>query len=159
MKNKNLKVNSVILGFLILITIFGCVYFLKSYKIHKEKDLNTPIMLDYLNEIKINELNEYTIENPNPILYVCSPNKENCREFEESFKKIIEKYDLREYILYLNANENKNELQEKIPTLNEKDFPTILIYNNKEIIEISKIETTDDILKLLDKYEVNYLND
>lgn len=167
MKDKKPKINYIILAVVLLVTVFACIYVIRLYKIHKENDLNIAILGEYLNEIKINELNDYLVENPYVFIYSCFSDSEKCRQLELEFKEVIVANDLREHLLYLNLKEIKDEnpndygdkIKEYLPMFNVENIPAILIYMEGNLSEIKYVTSTDDILKILDMYEVNYQND
>lgn len=167
MKEKKIKINYIILTIILIVIASSCVYCVKLYKMHKESDLSVAILNEYLNEIKLNELNDFLTENPDAFIYTCFSDEQACREFELEFKEVIIKYNLRDHVVYLNLKDIRDEYKENykekvkeyINNLNVNDLPVILKYTEKELIEIKKISTPADVLKFLDTYEVNYLND
>lgn len=167
MEQKKKKINYIILAVIIVAVIFACAYSIRLYKIHKENDLNIAILNEYLNEIKINELNDYLVENPDVFIYACFSDSQKCRDFELEFRNYTVQYSLREHILYLNLKTIKDEykddyegkIKEYFRELNIENIPAVLIYSNGKLSKASPIYTPDDILKILDVHEVNYLND
>lgn len=167
MEQKKKNANYIILAVIIVVVIFACVYLVRMYKIHKENDLNIAILNEYLNEIKINELNDYLVENPDVFIYTCFSDSQKCRDLELQFKEYIVQYSLREHLLYLNLktikDDNKDSYESKIkeyfPTLNMENIPAILVYSNGKLSNITYISASDDVLKLLDTHGVNYSND
>lgn len=167
MKEKKSKINYIILAAILVVIICACAYCVKLYKMHKENDLSVAILGEYLNEIKLKELNDFLTENPDAFIYTCFSDEQACREFELEFKEVIVKYNLRDHIVYLNLKDVRDEYKENykekvkeyITNLNVNDLPVILKYTDRELVEIKKISTTADVLKFLDTYEVNYLND
>lgn len=167
MNQKKKKINYIILAVITVVVIFACVYSIRLYKIHKENDLNIAILSEYLNEIKINELSDYLVETPDVFIYTCFSDSQKCRDFELEFKNYIVQYSLREHILYLNLKTIKDEYEENYQNkikeyfheLNIENIPAVLIYSNGKLSKITPVIMPDDILKILDVYEVNYLND
>ena len=167
MNKKIPLLNYIIMVFIIIVVISVCYYAIKIYHLQKKDQLNSSILGQYLNEIKINELNDYILENEYVILYICSSEIEKCRNFENNIENYIQKLNLRENMLYLNIktvkNEYKNNYLSKIKTyindFDEEKIPQIVVYSQSNKVETKKIETFDDIKQILDKYEVNYLND
>jgi hypothetical protein len=119
-KNKNYIVLSIIL----VITIVIVFYVLQWYKIYKEELNNKAYITEYLNELMIDEYNNYINDNRNVVIYFGIPDDNNCYEFEKNFKTIINNYSLTEEIVYMNVEEWKGI--DLADTLNNK-------YNNKEL--------------------------
>lgn len=167
MEQKKKRINYIILAVITVVVIFACVYSIRLYKIHKENDLNIAILSEYLNEIKINELSDYLVENPDVFIYVCFSDSQKCRDFELEFRDYIVQYNLREHILYLNLKTIKDEykdtyedkIKEYLQELNLENIPAILTYYNGKLSKVTPVIIPDDILKILDVHEVNYLND
>lgn len=167
MENRKPKINYIILAIILVVVLFACIYILRLYKIHKENDLSIAILSEYLGEIKIDELNDYLIDNPYVFIYTCFSDDENCRKVELDFKNTIVDYSLREHILYLNLKSIKDKypsdymskIKEYFPGINVENIPAILVYTDRQLSQISYITSGDDVLKLLDMYEVNYHND
>ena len=152
---------------ILIVVVFACVYIIRLYKIHKENDLSIAILDQYLDEIKVNELGDYLLENPYVFIYTCFSDDEDCRKVELDFKEKIVNYGLREHILYLNLKNIKDEypdnyddkIKEYFPDINIENIPAVLVYIDGTLNKISYITNGDDVLKLLDTYEVHYHND
>lgn len=90
MKNDELRKiptkNYIILGMVILVTLFILYYFYMWVDVYKESKINIPIMDKYMTVINYNELDNYVVENPNTIVYVSVLEDDKIREFEKQFK-------------------------------------------------------------------------
>lgn len=71
-----------------------------------ELEQNTPILLDVLtHQIKSNELYNYVRDADTTVVYMCSSVDKSCRDFEKSFKVLIQKKSLEEDIVYLDLKD------------------------------------------------------
>ena len=86
--------NYIILGIIIVVSVFAVLYFNQLYKNTKNSDT---ILYDFIKEVKPYELDNYIIENPNFIMYISSRISSN-KTFEKKFKNFLMKYDLQKDI-------------------------------------------------------------
>ena len=169
--NKGKYKNYLILLPIIIITIILVFYLRAWYRAYNTHQLTIPIISGYLNEVKYDELDNYILENPNFVLYMCTSNDISCREFESKFKKIIKRYSLKDIIIYLNLNDfinQENNYQLLIdgdlvlPTYQEKEeffniYPTIAIFKDKQlesILIINDSVTIDKVDQFLEEHEI-----
>jgi len=69
-KKRNIPLkNYILLALILIITIILVVYFYMWYGANEKNKLAIPIMNEHMQIIKYNELNNYLIENKNPIIY------------------------------------------------------------------------------------------
>ena len=161
--------NYIILAIIFITTISGTFYVRSWYNTTKEYYSQNSIMPKVINEIKSEELSNYILENQNFILYVSSAHNIELKPFENELKKVIEKLDARENILYLNIDETDSSslnILLKSFTANEKikdqipDDITSNIYvfkNGKITTVLNKVNnySSKRIETLLKKWGVN----
>lgn len=107
-KNKESSVplkNYFILGGIVLATILLTCYVFIQYRAYREYQLTIPILRSVVPEITEKEVDHYIQETEDIFLYIGSPTDPACRSLEEQFKKIIEKYSLKDKIVYLNLSD------------------------------------------------------
>ena len=169
-KKKNLK------NYFILILIFALgigitLYLSKLYHVYDEYQKQTPVIRGVISEITNEELDHYLLENPTIVIYMCTSSDMLCRNFEKDFKRLIEKENLQEEIVYLNLSDvNQEEFVEKF---NEKyayrnkltsKYPAIVLFeegkirsilqgSSKEKLTIKKAEQFIDINNIGEIYE------
>ena len=102
--------NYVILGIVILVTVFILYYFYMWFDAYNESKINMPILDKYMDVINYNEIDDYIIENPDTIIYVSVLENESIREFEKEFKNSFRNKEVDNDILYLDLT---NELKDK----------------------------------------------
>ena len=143
-KNDNKTKNYIILSILVLICVGLTLYFCKWYQVLDEKEKETPVIEGILPEITSMELDHYILENPTSTIYMCTASDITCRNFEKKFKKVIEKKNYENYIIYLNlSNIDQDEF---IKDFNKKyksgknklikNYPAIVIFNDNKLTNV-----------------------
>lgn len=98
---KKQKKNYIILGFIYVAVIVLVLYLASWYNTYEEYKEEIPVLQNIVSEINPNEVGHYLMENPSPILYLCSASDRECREFEESIKSYLEENDFQD-LTYVN---------------------------------------------------------
>lgn len=165
-KEKRLLINYIFMTLIMILIVSICLYIIKVHNINKKESFNNSILTEFLDEIKLNEIDDYILGSENTFIFVSSSDIKEYRAIEEKIKDDIVDINLREYILYLNIKNIKDEYKEFIKKIPEfvkysdlDNLPLILVYNFLELKEVKSINSFDDIKELFDKYGVNYLND
>lgn len=142
--------NYVILLIIFLITFLLVYYLYRFYVVYSSYQKETPIIRDVLPEITDQELEHYIQESPSIVIYMCTASDDTCRNFEKSFKKLINKKNLSTYITYLNlsnadidnfTNKFNNSYQYKQKLTN--NYPALVVFEDdkvRDIIQNSKKE-------------------
>lgn len=153
MKKIPLK-NYFILGIILASSIFIVLYINKLYLSTKNND---NILNEFIKEIKIQEIDNYIIENPNFIIYLGYKSNDN-KSFEKKFKKLVTKYDLQRDIVFIDINQFNdvafNEFCNKYAgELLNKDSSLIIIDNQKviDVLDITKENSDIELVKMFFK--------
>ncbi len=96
--------NYIILFVVVSLTVIGVFYARGWYNTTKEYYSRNSVMKDVVSEIKEEEIQNYSLESPNFILYVSSGQDALVKPFENSFKGIAQKLSMQKDILYLNVD-------------------------------------------------------
>lgn len=151
--------NYIILGIVLLVSMFLLYYFYMWVDAYNESKLNKPIMDKYMEVINYNELDNYLIENPNTIIYVSVLENKEVRDFEKKFKKLFINNEIDNKILYLDITNEINDksvkemLKERysINSVSILNVPSIIVFddgNLKTIYSISEDNYDIDRIKL-----------
>jgi len=161
--------NYILLALILIITIILVVYFYMWYGANEKNKLAIPIMNEHMQIIKYNELNNYLIENKNPIIYSSILGDRKIRNFEIKFKKLIIDNSLNGKILYLNLTSEvidkqiSKEIKEKykIDNRNIAELPSLTIFKDGKPISIYNIKEDNYNIKKVEKYleEQGVIND
>lgn len=155
--------NYIILGIVIIFTIFILYYFYMWVDVYKESKINIPIMDKYMSVINYNELDNFIVENPNSIVYVSVLENEDIREFEKKFKVKYKNNQINNEVLYMNITSDvvdsnlKKEMIDKysVNSLNITSVPLIMVFEDGKLSSIYSISDNNyDIDKV-----VVYIND
>lgn len=148
-KLREIPTKNYLILLVIFIATFSLVYYLfRWYKVYSDYQNDIPVIRDSLPEISNEEMDHYIEENQTTVIYMCTASDTECRTFEKSFKKLIEKKSLKEYITYVNltntdlnnftTNFNNNYKYKKTLT---STYPALVVFTDGEITDM--IEATD----------------
>lgn len=135
-------------NYIILIAIFCCcvfltLYFCKWYEVYQEYEREIPVIRGSLVEINPEDLEHYVADTPGTIIYLCTANDDECRNFEKDFKKYINKNDITDEIIYLNLTNIDNS--QFIKDFNQKyqykmklngKYPAFVVFQDGEITSV-----------------------
>lgn len=140
---KKVITNYIILFFLFLATILLTLYLCSCYEVYNKSKMEIPVIRDTLSEITPVELDHYIQENPSIVIYMCTANNINCRNYEKELKKLIKKEELNDDITYLNlSNVDQSEF---INTFNKmykykvslhENYPAFVIFEDAKVFNI-----------------------
>ena len=113
---------------LVVVTIVLTLYLGKWYKTTTEYKNNISPLASSIKKITIDELDSYLLDNPDALVYITDNDKNY--DYEKELKKIIETYDLENYIVYLE--------------INDSDYQKITNYYYNSKLEINNLVIFDD---------------
>lgn len=157
MKKIPLK-NYFIVGFLIIFTIFLTFYLMKKYDSVKVKEIN------FVSEVKENELDSYITERQEVIIYMASSNNKGLDTFNKDLKKYTEDKNLKDLYVYLDLKNVSSNFYNKfnIKYLKEADNsvfnikePTfVIIRNGKMDSYLNNINSIEQVKEFFKNNEV-----
>ena len=132
--------NVILLIIIFLIGIGLTFYFCKWYQVIDQNKKSVPIIRGTLQEITNNELDDYLLENPTSIIYLCTSDSMKCRNYEKDVRKYFIDSGLKDVIIYVNLtnidqtkfikNFNKNfDYKTKLTT----NYPAIIYFYDGSI--------------------------
>ena len=83
MDRKIPKKNYIIYAVIVIATILVVLYLNSWYKAYKQNELDNSYISKYINELNYEEFKNFSIENPNLIVYIGKTNCENCIKVEK----------------------------------------------------------------------------
>lgn len=131
------KKNYVLVTILCFATLIFVSYFIYVTKKKQAIIIEPSVLTGYVLELGEKEimtnLANYTMDNPETILYVSYGNDKYLRDFEREFKELIKEYNLKSNFVFVNLNvmSNRNFLNE----LRERFFSNDL---NNNYIKLEK---------------------
>jgi len=131
MKKNNIPLKNYFILLLIVLGTILLVFYLRSwYNASIEYYQNNSIMSEYLSELKSEEINSFIIDNPDIIIYYASAKDTNIKSFEKSFKKLMEQYEIKDDIVYIDSSKQENvDFISKLNDVSDKKINQINIPN------------------------------
>ena len=128
---KNYFIVLIIMIAVVCITIFLAHLYNTRYK-------KISIMYQYLQTINIKDLDTYILEKPSTIVYLSNKYKYNDK-LEKKLKKSINELNVSEYFVYLDINEENDNIIEKINQKFNgnltKQIPVLIVFEEGKIKE------------------------
>lgn len=149
--------NYIILGIILLLTIFFSFYFYFWYSSYSNNKNNKSAFYNNLQNIQYNELDNFLVENKDAIVYFTGVQNTETINFEKKFNKLISKYFVNDHILYLNISKElevknvRNEINGKYGV----NVPYIIIFKGSEIVSKYNIKENDYDINLLKDYLIS----
>lgn len=137
-KEYNFTKKDLLLVVILSITVLFCSYAISWHDIYKEHNINQSIITKYISEVSFEELNSYIIENPNTFVYFGVPGEEKTILFEKEFKNTINRYYLKDKVIYVNAKE-RNTTNFK----SDLSFPTVVYFEEGKVLEHINYDNND----------------
>ena len=109
-EKKSVLHNYIILTIIFILSMGLVIYLCKLYNVYDEYQKETPVIRGSLQEIVDDDLEHYVLDNPTAVIYMCTSSNEICRTFEKGLKKLLNKNNYNDQIIYLNlSNLNQDE--------------------------------------------------
>lgn len=166
-KSKEIPKTNYILFVIMILAVILVLFFITSlYRNRVNEMKEIPVIRDYLLEINPAEVDNYIIEHPSAVLYICQPSDDVCRNFEKKFKKFAESNNLYNYVTFVNLNNtdvyeffdkfNINYVTKKEITTN---YPVVVLFEDGKVKSFvqgkkDKSLTVDDVKYFLKINEV-----
>jgi hypothetical protein len=169
MGKRNIPVkNYFILGVLAVTTVVLTFYFVSWYEATREYKKVNSVISEVLAKIKIEEIDNFLLDNPNIVVYMASSKDDTIKNFEKSFKNFILNNEITDDIVYLDTkevvNNNYSVLEKRmVESLVNKNITLVsktnlLIVREGKIIDVlyksDKIINESDVNQFLEMYEV-----
>lgn len=142
-------------NYVILLVLFVATILLTIgiFDIYKKKTKKVSTLYDFLNKITINEIDSFTMENPESLIYISSKYNAEYNEFEKSLSKKISSINLYDRAVFINTAEITQGEQIKLKNkYNDYDkcdnSPLLLILQDKNVMQsicVSDGTNVDDI--------------
>ena len=161
------KKNYIILVLIILATLFLVFFIRDRYISKKEYNSMTNERIDFIFEIKEDELESYLMENREVVIYMASSSDNNVVNFEYELKQYVKEEQLGKEVVYINLNNVSEDFFDKFKdkyfSVNLKASktelikqPNMLIVENGKVVSImyntNKIINIEDTKTYLNKY-------
>lgn len=158
MKKQNIPIkNYIILGILVVVTIFLTFYLSSWYKTSKEYKSQHSVVADLLSTIKIEDIDNYLIDNPNIVIYMASSKDNQIVDFENDFKNFVLKEEINDELVYLDTSTitSDNDYQRVERFFSDKLQKDNIKLVNKTNLLVVKDGKIFDIMYTSEKREIN----
>lgn len=140
----------------IAIVLFACdIYNSRSIKQY------VSVMNDFITEVKLDDLNGYTLENSPVVIYISDKTDSSLKELEENYKELLTDYNLQTYFVYLDVSTNSIDVvavfEEKYGIkLDSDNLPNLVVITEGKVTDLytSTEFNKAEIVTFLEKNEV-----
>ena len=144
MKKREIPIkNYIILAAIIISTVFITFHLANRNKTENDYYKKSSPLYNILYEIKMEELDNYLLENPNIIIYVVNGNDDNVLEMDKTIKNFVLENDLTNDIVVINATNNINQVTRKLNDILDEDLVT---YKNNLLVHTNLFSVKDRII-------------
>lgn len=154
------KKNYVIFLLMVVAVVIVVLYLSETHKTRiSHKYISS--MNNFVTEIKVDDIENYIIENPLVVIYVSDKKDESLKEREEDFKELLTEYNIQRYFVYLDmsidtesvSNNFENKYNEE---LYYENLPILFVMIDGQVVDIynEKNYDTTKIVAFLKKNEV-----
>lgn len=153
MKKKEISTRNYITAFLIsvftIILTFSIANYCKNWLDYK----NENVMSSFLSEIKLEEFNNFIIENHDIMIYTVDEKNTESSDLQKKVKKIITKNNFTKDIVVLDISDYKNETENLKQYMDPQVLQTditencLLILKNGKIVQIYQVDNDAKNLK------------
>lgn len=152
--------NYILLGVVIIVSLFLLYYFYLWYMAYEESKLSKPIMDRYMQVINYNEMDSYIAENKKAIVYVSVLENEEIRNFEIKFNKAINELGFKNKMLYLDltyitydpVTYNEAVSKYSVNGKNIANYPCVMLFLEGKLVEIYDLKANDYNIENLTLY-------
>lgn len=137
--------NYLFLAILSAVTVILVIYMGTWYKTTNEYKQNHSPLIGTINNISINELDSYLMENPNSLVYISNYSKE-LYQYENDLKSIITNYNLESDIIYINLSASDEQKIDDYYQVKEHYITNLVIFENGKIVSFLAT-TKEDLTK------------
>lgn len=152
--------NYVLLILLFVVTVAIVLFACDIYNSRSVKQYES-VMNNFITEIKLDDLNGYTLENSNVVIYISDKTNSSLQEVEEDYKKLLTDYNLQNYFVYLDVSTNTVDVvttfEEKYKIkLDSENLPNLVVITDGEVVDLYTAKTFNktEIITFLEKNEV-----
>lgn len=165
-KPKNTVINYLKLTILFAVVIIFILITRKIYQNYLFYSNQNSILYNIINEAKSKDIDNYLVENPDTIVYICSSNEKVCQDFDLKLKKYLNTLDHLSHnkIVYLNIidSDNKDEFLDsfaKKHAIKTPKYPSFVVFKNGKAEQYIYDKDTNKTLNSIKANEKGLLED
>lgn len=132
-------------NYFILLLLFaataGIVLFASEVYESRTRKQYTSIMNSFITEIKINDLDYYTLDNSPVVIYISDKTDVDLGEDEQRYKDLLIEYNIQNYFVYLNVSDESIDVIKSFEELYnvdiaEETLPNLVVIDEGKVIGI-----------------------
>ena len=144
---------------ILFVVTAGIVFFARDIYNSRTTKQYTSVMNSFLTEIKLDDLNGYTLENSQVVIFISDKSTSSFEELEIEYKKIITEHNLQPLFVYLDVNNTSNlDLfnQKYDVQLKLEELPILVVIMDGKVTDtyLSSNFNEVDVIEFLEKNEI-----
>lgn len=158
------KKNYFIFLLMVVCTIVIVFYSCEAYKSRNINKYVSPMNL-FITEIKVDDLENYIVENSTVVIYVSDKKDDTLKEREEKFKELLTEYNIQQYFVYLDMSYNTDGVIAKFEErykdkLDYEKLPILIVMLDGKVVGTYNENNYDEkkIISFLKDNEVIEIN-
>ena len=123
--------NYIVLGFIVLATLFLLYYFVVFYKKQGDLKSSTHPRLGILSELKESEIQNYIEDNPDAIIYISDSTDNTYYTYEKELASLMRSQNIVKNVVYLDMHKvSSKEKIKEILKLEKLIYPNVFIISD-----------------------------
>ncbi len=150
--------NYIILGIVVLATFALLYYFVSFYNKQKDYENSIHTRMQFLSEVKENEIQNYILDNHDVIIYLSDSTDDTFSDFEIQLKSLMKDQNLTKNVVYMDVYKISSEENLKnILKLDTLIYPNVVIVTDEMGTSVLYKENQEKNPKEIVYYIQNYL--
>lgn len=155
---KKIPAKNYFLLLVLFVATAAIVFFAVDVYTSRTKKQYVSIMHSFITEIKLNDLNYYTIDNSPVVIYISDKTNRNFENSELEYKKLLTEYNIQNYFVYLDISNMELNIIEEFEKMYNVDIdnnnlPNLVVITEGKVTELysSSIFNKPEIINFLEK--------
>lgn len=124
--------NYIILGIVALATFALLYYFVSFYNKQKDYENSVHTRMQFLSEVKENEIQNYILDNHDVIIYLSDSTDDTYADFENKLKNLMKDKNLTKNVVYMDVHKiSTKENLKNILKLDIITYPNVVIVSDE----------------------------
>lgn len=124
--------NYIILGIVVLATFALLYYFVSFYNKQKDYENSVHTRMQFLSEVKENEIQNYILDNHDVIIYLSDSTDDTYADFENKLKNLMKDKNLTKNVVYMDVHKiSSQESLKNILKLDIITYPNVVIVSDE----------------------------
>lgn len=152
--------NYIILGIVVLATYALLYYFVSFYNKQKDYENSIHTRMQFLSEVKENEIQNYILDNHDVIIYLSDSTDDTYADFENQLKILMKDRNLTKNVVYMDVHKiSSKENLKKVLKWDVITYPNVIIVSDEMETSVLYEENQDKNPKEIIYYIENHLEE